>query len=65
MALIGTWLELGDSPRAEASAREGVAFVSDRAARLADPAHRRSYLTQVSAHRTLFALAAALGIAVK
>lgn len=60
---IGAWLELGDCTRAKESAREGVAFVNERAARLADPAHRRSYLTQVSAHRTLFAQAAELGIA--
>lgn len=63
VALIGAWLELGDPARAKEHAREGVAFVNERVAGLKDPTHRASYLGNVAAHRTLFALTAELGVA--
>lgn len=62
-SVTGAWLELEDVPRARESAREGVAFVHERAGWLADETHRESYLSRVTAHRALFALAAELGIA--
>lgn len=40
---------------------QGVAFINERAARLADPAHRASYLNGAPAHRVLRKLASELG----
>ncbi|MDQ3656888.1 MAG: hypothetical protein M3457_17675, partial [Chloroflexota bacterium] len=58
VTLASAALELGE----RGCARQGVGVITERAARLADPAHRASYLTNPPAHRRLFELAAELGI---
>lgn len=62
VALICAFLELGDPERAREYALRGVTFITGRADLLADPGHRTSFLTKVSSHRGLLALAADLGV---
>jgi tetratricopeptide (TPR) repeat protein len=57
VTLVNAWRALGDTDCARFYLQRGVDFVSDRANRLADPAHRESYLANVPAHRQLMEMA--------
>lgn len=62
LSMIGSSVAAGDASGARDWAKRGTAFVCNRAHGLANPDHRRTYVSEVSAHRTLFALAAELGV---
>ena len=57
VTLVKAWELLGSPDCARFYLRQGIDFINDRADRLADPAHRESYLTDVPAHRRLLELA--------
>lgn len=60
VTLIEASLFLNDVPSVREYARRAVAFLTDCADRLSDPAHWESYLTNVSSHRRVFELASSL-----
>jgi tetratricopeptide (TPR) repeat protein len=62
LALANASMALDDPAAATRHAAAGVEFISARARRLADPAHRASYLQRVPSHRRLAELAASLGV---
>ncbi len=62
VSLVQAAIALEDDVTATSCLRQALDFVNDRATRLGNPKHRASYLTRVSAHRTLFELAAELGV---
>jgi len=62
VSLVSACQSRNDHNSARKFTKQGVAFVDERAGRLADPAHRASYLTNPPAHRRLFELATEMGI---
>lgn len=62
VSMITAYGALGDSECAHLYVRHGVAFLTERADRLADPVHRESYLSVVPSHRQIFELAHSVGV---
>jgi tetratricopeptide (TPR) repeat protein len=62
VTLIEASLALDDAPSARDHTRLAVTILNDRAARLDDLAHRRSYLDDVPSHRRILDLATELGV---
>lgn len=60
VTLIEASLALHDETAACEYARQGTAFLTERADGLTDPVNRESYLTNVQAHRRVFELVAEL-----
>ncbi len=64
LAMFDGYRATGDEKRAMAWLSDAVALLGERADRLADPAHRESYLTRPPSHRQLIELARRHGIPV-
>lgn len=61
VTLIEASVALEDTASARAYARQGTAFLTERADGLTDPANRESYLNDFPSHRRVFELAVTLG----